>query len=107
MKKIITLTVNDIKHELAIEPRWTLLQLLREELGLTGTKKGCGIGDCGCCTVLVNDVATLSCLTLAIQVDGCCIETVGCPDGSSVLERSEIQTSLSWSCDSKGNVWSL
>ncbi|MCP4583825.1 MAG: (2Fe-2S)-binding protein [candidate division Zixibacteria bacterium] len=76
MKKILTLTVNGFKHELAVEPRRTLLELLREDLGLTGTKKGCGIGDCGGCTVLVDGVATFSCLTLAIQVEGCAIETV-------------------------------
>lgn len=76
MKKIISLTVNGIVHELAIEPRRTLLELLREDLGLTGTKKGCGIGDCGTCTVIVDGVAILSCLTLAIQVDGCSVETV-------------------------------
>ncbi len=76
MKKIISLTVNGIKHELAVEPRRTLLELLREDLGLTGVKKGCGIGDCGACTVLVDDVATFSCLTLAIQVEGCSVETI-------------------------------
>lgn len=76
MKKIISLTINGILHEVAIEPRRTLLELLREDLGLIGTKKGCGIGDCGTCTVLVEGVATLSCLTLAIQVDGRSVETV-------------------------------
>ena len=76
MKVIISLTVNDIKHELAVEPRRTLLEVLRDDLGLTGTKKGCGIGDCGACTVLVDGIATFSCLTLAIQVDGCVVETV-------------------------------
>lgn len=76
MKKIISLTVNGTMHEVAIEPRRTLLELLREDLGLTGTKKGCGIGDCGSCTVLVDGVATLSCLTLAIQIDGRSVETV-------------------------------
>jgi len=76
MKKLISLTVNGIKHELAVEPRRTLLEVLREDLGLTGTKKGCGIGDCGACTVLLEGVATFSCLTLAIQADGCSIETV-------------------------------
>lgn len=76
MKKIITLTVNGILHEVAVEPRRTLLELLREDLGLTGTKKGCDIGDCGTCTVLVNGEAILSCLTLAIQVDGSSVETV-------------------------------
>jgi carbon-monoxide dehydrogenase small subunit len=76
MKKIISIKVNGIEHELAIEPRRTLLELLREDLGLTGTKKGCSIGDCGACTVLVDGVATFSCLTLAICVDGCSVETV-------------------------------
>ena len=76
MKKIISLTVNGVTHEVAVEPRRTLLQLIREDLGLTGTKKGCGIGDCGTCTVLLDGVATFSCLTLAIQADGCTVETV-------------------------------
>jgi carbon-monoxide dehydrogenase small subunit len=76
MKKIISLTVNGVAHDLAVEPRRTLAELLREDLGLTGTKKGCGIGDCGACTVLLDGVATFSCLTLAIQADGCTIETV-------------------------------
>lgn len=76
MKKIISLTVNGIMHEVAIEPRRTLLELLRNDLGLTGTKKGCGIGDCGACTVLVDGVATLSCLMLAIQASGRSVETV-------------------------------
>jgi len=76
MKKIISLTVNGVSHEIAVEPRRTLLELIREDLGLTGTKKGCGIGDCGTCTVLLDGVATFSCLTLAIQADGCTVETV-------------------------------
>jgi carbon-monoxide dehydrogenase small subunit len=76
MKKIISLTVNGVTHEVAVEPRRTLLELIREDLGLTGTKKGCGIGDCGTCTVLLDGVATFSCLTLAVQADGCTVETV-------------------------------
>lgn len=76
MKKIVSVTVNSVLHELAVEPRRTLLELLREDLGLTGTKKGCGIGDCGTCTVLLDGVATFSCLTLAVQADGCSVETV-------------------------------
>lgn len=76
MKKIIELTINGIPREVAVEPRRTLLELLRDDLGLTGTKKGCGIGDCGACTVLVDGVSTFSCLTLAMQVEGCSIETV-------------------------------
>ncbi len=76
MKKLITLTVNGVTHELAVEPRRTLLEVVREDLGLTGSKKGCGIGDCGACTMLVDGVATFSCLMLAIQADGCNVETV-------------------------------
>ena len=76
MKKLITITVNGITHELAVEPRRTLLEVVREDLGLTGSKKGCGIGDCGACTMLVDGVATFSCLMLAIQADGCNVETV-------------------------------
>ncbi len=76
MKRIVSLHVNGVLHELAVEPRRTLLELLREDLGLTGTKKGCGIGDCGTCTVLLDGVATFSCLTLAVQADGCSVETV-------------------------------
>ncbi|MCP4569547.1 MAG: (2Fe-2S)-binding protein [FCB group bacterium] len=76
MKKIISMTVNGILYEQAVEPRRTLLEFIREDLGLTGTKKGCGIGDCGSCTVLLDNVATFSCLTLAIQADGCKVETV-------------------------------
>jgi carbon-monoxide dehydrogenase small subunit len=76
MKKIISITVNGQIHELAVEPRRTLLELLRDDLGLTGTKKGCSIGDCGACTVLLDGVATFSCLTLAIQAEDCTVETV-------------------------------
>jgi carbon-monoxide dehydrogenase small subunit len=76
MKKIISFTVNGIVREVAVEPRRTLLEVLRDDLGLTGTKNGCGIGDCGACTVLVDGVATFSCLTLAVQVEGCSVETV-------------------------------
>ncbi len=76
MKKIVSLTVNGVLHEVAVEPRRTLADLLRYDLGLTGTKKGCGIGDCGACTVLLDGVATFSCLTLAVQADGCSVATV-------------------------------
>jgi carbon-monoxide dehydrogenase small subunit len=76
LKKLISITVNGITHELAVEPRRTLLEVVREDLGLTGSKKGCGIGDCGACTMLVDGVATFSCLMLAIQADGCNVETV-------------------------------
>lgn len=76
MKKIVSITVNGVTHEVAVDPRRTLTEFLREDLDLTGTKKGCSIGDCGTCTVLMDGVSTFSCLTLAIQADGCEIETV-------------------------------
>ncbi len=70
MKKLISLTVNDKVYEVAVEPNQTLLDLLRDELGLTGTKQGCDVGDCGACTVLLDGKAVNSCLVLAVQADG-------------------------------------
>jgi carbon-monoxide dehydrogenase small subunit len=67
VKKQIKLTVNGLEYSVLIKPHWTLLDVLRDEIGLTGTKKGCGRGECGACTVIVNDKAILSCLVLAIQ----------------------------------------
>jgi xanthine dehydrogenase YagT iron-sulfur-binding subunit len=63
----VTLDVNGKKHELRLEPRVTLLDALRENLHLTGTKKGCDHGQCGACTVLVNERRIYSCLTLAVM----------------------------------------
>ena len=76
MKKLITLTVNGKKHEVAIAPNKTLTQVLRDELDLLGTKEGCGIGDCGACTVILNGRAVNSCLVLAVQVNGSEITTI-------------------------------
>jgi len=76
MKKEINLTVNGEEYRLAIEPHRTLLQVLREDLGLTGTKEGCGKGDCGSCTVLVDGKAVNACLMLAVQAKGKSITTV-------------------------------
>jgi len=75
-RQLITLTVNGEKHELAVEPQWTLAEVLREQLGLTGVKIGCDLGDCGACTVLADGKPILSCLTLALTVEGCAIETI-------------------------------
>lgn len=69
-KRITTLTVNGTRHELLVDDCRTLLEVLREDLGLTGTKFGCELGECGLCTVLVDDVPTLACLTLARLCDG-------------------------------------
>lgn len=70
MKMIIQLTVNGELVEAAVEPNRTLLQLLREDLGLTGTKHGCGLGDCGACTVILDGKPVNSCLVLAVQARG-------------------------------------
>ena len=67
MKQIIELTVNGEDYELAVEPQTTLLEALREHIGLTGTKEACGTGECGTCTVLLDRRPILSCLTLAVD----------------------------------------
>ena len=76
MKKIISLTVNGDTYEVAVSPWETLLDILRDDLGLMGTKRGCGIGTCGVCTVVIDGKAVLSCLTLAIECEGRAIETI-------------------------------
>ncbi len=71
MKKCsVAFRVNGADYEVLVEPRETLLQVLREKLGLTGTKQGCDLGDCGACTVVVEGKPTLACLTLAIEMEG-------------------------------------
>ena len=72
----LDLTVNGERVELQIEPGTTLQQLLHDTLGLTGTKEGCGAGLCGCCTVMVDDMAVKSCLILALQVRGRSVKTI-------------------------------
>jgi xanthine dehydrogenase YagT iron-sulfur-binding subunit len=72
----VTLHVNGVTHELAVAPWTTLLDLLREHLDLTGTKKGCDQGQCGACTVLVDGRRVVSCLTLAVMKDGASITTI-------------------------------
>ena len=76
MKKLIKLTVNDREYETAVEPNMTLTDLIRYELGLTGTKKGCESGDCGACTVIMDGLPVNSCLVLAVQANGKKIETI-------------------------------
>lgn len=76
MNKRISFTVNGIKKELEIDAGETLLEVLRERLHLTGTKHGCGVGECGACTVLVDGTAINSCLYLAAWADGRVIQTI-------------------------------
>ena len=76
MKKIIHVTINGQTYDMAVEPNKTLADLIRYDLGLTGTKKGCDTGDCGACTVILNGDAVNSCLVLAVQADDTVIETI-------------------------------
>jgi xanthine dehydrogenase YagT iron-sulfur-binding subunit len=72
----VNLTINGTRHALTLDPRSTLLDVLREHLDLTGSKKGCDQGQCGACTVLIDGRRVLSCLTLAVMKEGAGIITV-------------------------------
>jgi aerobic-type carbon monoxide dehydrogenase small subunit (CoxS/CutS family) len=84
-KKVITLKVNNRKHKLEVENRWTLLDVLRDKLGLTGTKRSCNFGECGACTVIMNGRAVYSCMILAVEAEGSEITTIeGLLDGEEL-----------------------
>jgi len=84
-KQLLTLRVNGESHTIAADPHHTLLEVLREELGLTGTKHGCELGECGACTVLVDGVPILACLTLPALVGEADVTTVeGLASGESL-----------------------
>ncbi len=95
----ITLLVNGEPYNLMIPPNKTLLEVLRDDLELMGAKEGCGVGACGACTVLIDDVPVRSCLTLAVDVQGLSITTVeGLAEGETLhpvqeafVERHAIQ----------------
>src|SRR5215467_10577484 len=72
----VTLTVNGTRHALMLDPRSSLLDVLRDRLDLTGTKKGCDHGQCGACTVLIDGRRIVSCLTLAVMTDGASVISV-------------------------------
>jgi len=72
----VTLLINGRRYNIAVEPRWSLLYVLRERIGLTGTKVGCERGECGACTVLIDGLPRYACMTLAVEAEGTEITTV-------------------------------
>ena len=76
MRELITLHVNGERHELAVQPHHSLLEVLREDMGLIGTKHGCELGECGACTILLDGLPVLACLALPIEIQDCEITTI-------------------------------
>ncbi len=101
-KTHITTRINDDEVEFLCEPRQTLLEVLREELGLTGTKEGCGTGDCGACSITLDGRLVCACLVLAVEAQGREIGTVeGVADGDTLhplqakfLEHAALQCGI-------------
>jgi len=94
MEMTIKFMLNGKPVELEVPPHWTLLKLLREKLGLTGTKEGCGIGECGSCTVLLDGVPVNACMVLAPKVEGKEVETIeglGTRESLHPLQKSFIE----------------
>ena len=84
-RHLITTTINGDEVEFACQPGQTLLEVLRTELGMNGTKNGCGSGDCGSCTVIVNDRPVNACLVLGVELEGAQVETIeGMADGTEL-----------------------
>jgi carbon-monoxide dehydrogenase small subunit len=82
----ISITVNGVRQDVEVQPRWLLSDVLRHQIGLTGTHVGCEHGVCGCCTVLVEGKSVRSCLMFAIQADGAEVKTVeGLEDADGTL----------------------
>ena len=93
-KALLTMKVNGEEVKVAVKPTWTLLRVLRQELGLTGTKKGCEQGDCGSCTIILDARSVNACLVLALQAQSKEIETIegmGTPDRLHRLQESFIK----------------
>ena len=85
MRELITLHVNGERHEIAVVPHHTLLEVLREDLGLIGTKHGCELGECGACTVLIDGLPSFSCLVLPIEVQESEITTIEGMEANGLL----------------------
>jgi carbon-monoxide dehydrogenase small subunit len=75
-REVVSLTVNGARHRIAVRPYDVLLDVLREQMNLTGTRRGCDMGTCGCCTVIVGGRPVLSCLLLAMEAEGADIVTI-------------------------------
>ncbi len=92
MKRLVTLRINGAPRELALEPYRSLLDVLRNEAGLTGSKKGCDVGDCGACTVILNGKPVNSCLVLGVEAQDCEVVTIEgiqrSPDELHALQES-------------------
>ena len=101
-KHHVTTTINGDPVEFLCEPEQTLLDVLRDELGLTGSKEGCASGDCGACSVMVDDRLVCSCLVLGVEVDGSTVEPIeGMADGDKLhplqqkfLEEAALQCGI-------------
>jgi len=96
MKRRISFTLNGEKVEAEVEPHWTLLRLLREVFELTGAKEGCGMGECGACTVQLDGKAVVSCLLPALEVEGKEVWTVEglaerSPSGLHPIQQAFVQ----------------
>ena len=94
MKKLISLKINEKEYEVAVNPNQTLVDLLRYQLELTGTKKGCEVGDCGSCTVIMDGKPVNSCLVLAVQANGkkiLTIEGLETDEGLNPIQRSFVE----------------
>ncbi len=90
----ISLTVNNKQYKLSVPPNMTLLDVLREKIKLTGTKEGCGKGECGACTVIFNGRSANSCLILAPQADGAeviTVEGIGTPDNLHPIQKAFVE----------------
>lgn len=90
-KTVITLNINDGLHELAVRPSDLLLDVLREQLGLTGAKAGCKNGDCGACTIIIDGWPAKACLVLAVEAEGHVILTVEGLHGNAAIQKAFVE----------------